>query len=255
MTERSNSETTAARDAEAATDPHGGPDSAAPEVQPPADPAAEAPPEPAPDKRMPLLVEQLGGWRGLFDSTLPVVVFVVVNTAAGLTAAIWSAVGAAVLVAVLRLVRRQTVQQAVSGLFGVVVAAFIAHRTGNAKGFFLFGIWASFGYAALFLASALVRWPLVGVIWEYVESTGAAWRRDRRLMRVYVLLTLMWSGVFLARGLVQHYLYDSDKTGWLAFARISMGYPVTLAALGVTLLLVRRVRRRAGLTGAVAVPD
>jgi hypothetical protein len=44
---------------------------------------------------------------------------------------------------------------------------------------------------------------------------------------------------------VQHYLYDANHTGWLAFARISMGYPVTLAALGVTLLLVRRVRRPA----------
>jgi hypothetical protein len=51
--------------------------------------------------------------------------------------------------------------------------------------------------------------------------------------------------VFLARGLVQHYLYDADHTGWLAFARISMGYPVTIGALGLTLLLVRRVRRAA----------
>jgi intracellular septation protein A len=255
MTERSSSDTTAA-DSEAATDPARDParepDPAGAGGQPPSEQALS---EEAPAKRVPLLVEQLGGWRGLFDSTLPVIVFVVANTAAGLTVAIWSAIGAALLVAGLRLARRQTVQQAVSGLFGVVVAAFIAHRTGNAKGFFLFGIWASFGYAGLFFASALVRWPLVGVIWEYVESTGAAWRRDRRLMRVYVLLTLMWSGVFLARGLVQHYLYDSDKTGWLAFARISMGYPVTLAALGLTLLLVRRVRRRAALTEAVAVPD
>jgi hypothetical protein len=50
-------------------------------------------------------------------------------------------------------------------------------------------------------------------------------------------------GVFLARGLVQRYLYDQDHTGWLAFARLAMGYPVTIAALAVSVLAVRRVRR------------
>jgi hypothetical protein len=214
-----------------------------------ADPVTTAP------RTTPLLVEQMGGWRGLFDSTVPVVVFVVANTIGGLTVAIWSAVGAALLISALRLVRRQTLQQAMSGLFGVAIAAYIAHRTGTAKGFFLFGIWASFAYAALFFGSVLVRRPLVGVIWEYVESGLPGWRQDRRLMRVYSLLTVLWAGVFLARGVVQHFLYDSDRTGWLAFARVSMGYPVTLAVLGLTLLLVRRVRRPAPAPAAAPTPE
>lgn len=214
--------------------------------------AAAEQPAPAP-KPVPLLVEQMGGWRGLLDSTLPVVVFVVANTLGGLTVAIWAALASGVLVAILRLARKQSIQQAISGLFGVAIAAYLAHRTGSAKGFFLFGIWASFAYAVLFGASVAARWPLVGVIWEYIDGSGTDWRRTRPLMRVYTLLTLVWTGVFLARGLVQHYLYDSDKTGWLAAARLSMGYPVTLAALGLTLLLVRRVRRTA-LPAAPAVP-
>ena len=52
-----------------------------------------------------------------------------------------------------RLVRRQPVQQAMSGLFGVLIAALIAARTGQARGYFLFGIWMSFAYAAVFAAS------------------------------------------------------------------------------------------------------
>jgi hypothetical protein len=139
------------------------------------------------------------------------------------------------------------VQQAVSGFFGVAVAAFIAARTGEAKGFFLLGIWASFLYAAIFLASVLARWPLVGLIWEYVDGAGdRAWRRDRRLMRVYTLCTLLWVAVFLSRGLVQRYLYDSDLTGWLAAARLGMGYPLTIGALAISVLAVRRVRRAEG---------
>jgi Protein of unknown function (DUF3159) len=190
------------------------------------------------------ILAQIGGWRGLFDSALPVVVFVLANTIAGLTVAIWSALGAGLLVAVLRLLRRQSTQQVLSGLLGVALAAYIAHRTGSAKGFFLFGIWASFGYAAVFGGSLLVRWPLVGLVWEYIEPSPADWRRERPMMRVYTWTTVMWTGVFLARGLVQHFLYDADRTGWLAVARIAMGYPVTLGALGVTLLAVRRASAR-----------
>jgi Protein of unknown function (DUF3159) len=198
-----------------------------------------------PAKPTPLLVESIGGWRGLVDSGLPVVVFVAVNAFAGLQAAIWAAIGVGVALFALRLARRQTVQQALSGFFGILVAAFIANRTGEAKGFFLLGIWASFVYAGVFLASVLARWPLVGVIWEYVDGRGigTAWRKDRPLMRVYTWCTLVWVLVFLARGLVQRYLYDQDLTGWLAVARLAMGYPFTIGAVAISVLAVRRVRK------------
>jgi hypothetical protein len=200
----------------------------------------------------PLLVESIGGWRGLFDSGVPVVVFVATNAAAGLTAAIWAAIGCGALLLVVRLARRETVQQAVSGFLGVALAAYIASRTGQAKGFFLLGIWASFVYAALFLASVVVRWPLVGVVWEYVDGAGGRWRRDAPLFRVYTWTTLVWIAVFLARGLVQRFLYEEDRTGWLAIARLAMGYPLTAGALAVTILAVRRVRRQADPDGFAA---
>lgn len=202
-------------------------------------------PEAAADepKRPPLLVESIGGWRGLIDSGLPVVVFVGVNAAAGLSTAIWAAVGTGLVLCVLRLLRKQTVQQAISGFLGVALAAYIASRTGEAKGFFLLGIWASFLYAAVFAVSVLLRWPLVGVVWEYVDGGGGTWRRDKPLMRVYTWMTLLWVAVFLSRGLVQRFLYEEDRTGWLAVARLAMGYPLTIGALALTVLLVRRVRR------------
>jgi Protein of unknown function (DUF3159) len=217
---------------------------------PPGEPAADRAgaddgPAPARPRSQPLLVEQIGGWRGLVDSGLPVVVFVAANAIGGLTAAVWSAVGCGVLLLSLRLVRRESVQQAISGFLGVALAAYIASRTGQAKGFFLLGIWASFLYAALFLGSVLVRWPLVGVVWEYVDGGGGSWRREAPLLRVYTWTTLLWVGVFLARFLVQRFLYEGDHTGWLAVARLSMGYPVTVGALAITILAVRRVRRRA----------
>ncbi|WP_039799148.1 DUF3159 domain-containing protein [Nocardia araoensis] len=186
------------------------------------------------------LLEQLGGFSGLIYSTLPVVVFVPVNSVAGLAAAIWSALGVAAAIFLWRLVRRDPLQPAISGFFGVGICAFIAYRMGEAKGFFLFGIYTSLVYAGVFLASILVRRPLVGVIWGVLNGHGSDWRSDPRSVRLYDLATTTWILVFGARYLVQSELYDTDRTGWLAFARIAMGWPLTAVALAVTIWAVRR---------------
>ncbi|ATL68868.1 DUF3159 domain-containing protein [Nocardia terpenica] len=186
------------------------------------------------------LLEQLGGISGLIYSTLPVVVFVPANALWGLTGAIWAALGVAAAILVWRLARRSPIQPAISGFLGVGVCALIAYRMGAAKGFFLFGIWASLLYGGVFLASLVVRWPLAGVIWGVLNGHGTEWRSDRRVLRLYDLATVVWVVVFGARFLVQQHFYESDSTGLLAIARIAMGWPLTAVALLVTVWAVRR---------------
>ncbi|QIS21196.1 DUF3159 domain-containing protein [Nocardia terpenica] len=186
------------------------------------------------------LLEQLGGISGLIYSTLPVVVFVPANALWGLTGAIWAALGVAAAILVWRLVRRSPIQPAISGFLGVGVCALVAYRMGAAKGFFLFGIWASLLYGGVFLASLVVRWPLAGVIWGVLNGHGTDWRADRRVLRLYDLATVVWVVVFGARFLVQQHFYESDSTGLLAIARIAMGWPLTAVALLVTVWAVRR---------------
>lgn len=199
---------------------------------------------PTDDEAQPTLLEQMGGISGLIYSSVPVLVFVLINSFFGLQPAIWSALGSAVLITVLRVVRKEPLQPAISGFFGVAIAAFIAYRTGSAKGFFLFGIWASLIYGSVFLASVLVRWPLVGVIWSFLNGHGMRWRADRKAVYAYNLATLTWVAVFAARFIVQRWLYDEDQTGWLAFARLAMGYPLTAIALVVTVWAVRNAGHR-----------
>lgn len=192
---------------------------------------------------------QLGGVSGLISSMIPVIVFVVVNAAFGVTAAIVAASCTAALVAVVRLLRRDGLAPAVSGFLGVAICAFIAHRVGDAKGYFLLGIWTSLVYAGVLLASILVRWPLIGVAWNYVNGAGTQWRSNRRTLIAYDIATAFWALVFAGRYLAQSSLYDSGDTGWLAVARIGMGWPLTALAVVVTVLLVRRASR-ASLTSA-----
>jgi hypothetical protein len=185
----------------------------------------------------------MGGLSGLVASVVPIAVFVVLNAIAGFTAALWAALASAVVIAVLRLVRHERLQPAVSGAIGVGLCALIAYRMGEAKGFFLLGIWMSLIYAALFVGSLLVRYPLVGVIWHGLRGDGMRWRGNRRIVRAYDVATATWAVVFVARFVVQRWLYDNDETNALGVARLAMGLPLTAVAAAVTVWAARRAGR------------
>jgi Protein of unknown function (DUF3159) len=226
-----------------------------------------------------LVLDQLGGWRGMVDATLPTVAFIVANSLEGLRVGIWSALGAAVLVFALRLLRRESVQQAVSGLIGVGIAVAIAAASGQARDFFVIGILRSTAVGVVLLGSILVRRPLVGVVAEFLAPshlgamathslpgfrrrldrvTGHApsdaprepdpeperhWRDDPRLLRAYGWLTVMWGGTFLLRALVQYVFYRADEVEILGTVSLLLGLPVTAVELLVTLWVVSRLHQ------------
>lgn len=189
------------------------------------------------------LLDQMGGLSGLIYSSLPVIVFVPISSAFGLLPAICAALGVAALVLVWRLVRKESVQPAVSGFAGVGFCALFAWVVGAAKGYFLLGIWTSLVWAAVFGLSVLIRRPVVGYIWSWVNGHGYRWRSVRRAVLAFDVATLTWVLVFGARFLVQHHLYDADRTGWLATARIAMGWPLTGIAALVTYFAIKAAQR------------
>lgn len=210
-----------------------------PAIEPPTFEQDETPEEPEPT-----MFEQMGGVAGMIYSAIPVIVFVLTNSFFGLTAAIWAALSSAVLITLIRLVRRETLMPAISGFFGVAIAAFIAYRTGTAKGFFLFGIWQSLFYGLVLVMSVVVRWPLIGLFWNFINGAGTKWRRDRRSVRDFDIATLALAAVFGARFIVQKWLYEEDQTGWLAVAKIGMGLPLFALALLVIVWAIRRSDKR-----------
>ena len=226
-----------------------------------------------------LVLDQLGGWRGMVDATLPTIAFIVANSLDGLRTGIWAALGCAVLVFALRLVRRESVQQAFSGLFGVAIAVAIAAASGQARDFFVIGILRSTVVGVLLLGSILVRRPLVGVVAEFLAPShlGAMasqslprwgrrldrlprpvapdatrepdpvpdrhWREDPRLLRAYSWLTVLWGGTFLLRALVQYVFYRADEVEILGTMSLLLGLPVTAVELLVTLWVVSRLHQ------------
>jgi hypothetical protein len=224
-------------------------------------PTDEHPTDPHGDRRTlsgepavrPALVEALGGKRGLVDSGLPAAVFVFVNSVVAafadrdtaLRAALVGAVVVGAGVVALRLVRRQTLQQALSGFLALAIAVLFAARSGEARDFFLPGILINVVYATVFVVSAVVARPIVGYVYAAVDGLSPAWRTDRRLRGVFAVATVGWGLVFAARAAVQGSLYALDRPGWLAAARLLMGWPLTILAVAATVAWVRRGRARA----------
>lgn len=187
------------------------------------------------------LMEALGGKRGITDSGLPGAVFVTVYTlsAQDLQIALWSAVALAVLLTLIRVIRRESLQFAITGLIGIGLAAFIAQRTGRAQDFFLLPLLKDAGFAALYLTSILVRWPLMGVIIGPLLGEGMTWRKDPARRRAYSLATWPWVGLFASRLVVQVPLYLLGATVALGYLRVAMGIPLYLVTLWLTYRAIR----------------
>lgn len=185
--------------------------------------------------------EAIGGPRGIIDSSVPTIAFVIVNAEAGLTAGIVVAVVAALGLLVLRIARREPVQQTFSGLFAVAFAAFIASRTGDAKGFFLPSIAKNAVGVVVALASVAFRRPVAGYLMAGLDARYGQWREVPEQRRAAFWATFVWIAVFAIRAVVQGVLYLIDQSGWLAAANIALGLPLFGVAILASYAIVRRI--------------
>jgi intracellular septation protein A len=186
--------------------------------------------------------ELFGGPRDWVDALLPTFAFVVANVAGGLDTAIKAAVVAEVLVIAVRLVRRETLRHAFSGAFGVALAIFLAKRSGDAKNFFLPGIVINLTYGGVFVLSAVLRKPIVGLIMRVIQDKPKEWHEHPVVRRAYTEATLLWAATFFVRGIVAEVLRREDQLGWLTVMKVA-GTPIYVAALALTLPYVKRRTR------------
>ncbi len=214
-----------------------------------AEPAATPPrgPAPAPAKQLSAstFVEVFGGVRGLFDSSLPAAVFVLVRLFAPLNTAIVAAVVSGLLVVVLRRSRGQSLQQAASGFFALVLAVVISRSTGTGKGFFLPGILITAGSGLVFLVSLLLRRPAVAVALAAFDPRYAPWRELPALRRACVLSTAAWAASFFLRAGVATAVALSvgDKAGddiVLLVVINVVKWPLIIGSALLTVALVKR---------------
>ena len=179
-----------------------------------------------------ILDRAIGGWRGLIDSGLPTLVFIIAYLVwpEDLMRSIWAALTAGVVVLVIRLIRRDPITQILAGFLGLGIAVAFTAWTGKAENFFLPGLLTNLAYGSAFLISIIIMWPLLGVVLGYFTGTGTAWRKDPMLRRAAAAASWIWVALFFGRLVVQLPLFLAEAIGPLGVIKIVMGWPLFLAA-------------------------
>jgi hypothetical protein len=179
----------------------------------------------SPPEQPPSPLDLLRDRRAMVDTGLGPLAFVIVNAVAGLHTAAAVAVGISVLLMIERLIRRRPVVNAVGGLLGTGLAAFIALRTGRPEGYFVPRMLYQLALAIVFAGSVLIRRPIVGFIIAALYRAEPGWSELPPVRRAMSELTLAWALLFGVRAAVYAVLIASGKVGWLAAASIVMGWP------------------------------
>jgi hypothetical protein len=188
------------------------------------------------------IASSIGGTWGLLESVVPITVFsVVYGFTRELKPSLLAALTPAVLFAIRRVFLREPLTQAVSGLLGLGLGAVLAMRSGKAEDVFLPSIWKNLGFGAAYAVSALVRWPLVGLVLGPVLGENLDWRRSPARLRVYRQVTWLWVGVFALRLAIQVPLYLAGKPAVLGAVNVPLGLPLFGVAVWLSWLILKRV--------------
>jgi hypothetical protein len=191
------------------------------------------------------LLSAMGGIRGLVESILPGLAFLVVYTLTqNLLLSVLIPIGISIIFVVVRIITRQPFTSAVAGVFGIALSAGLALFTGRAEDNFVFGFIVNGVFLVALIISIAVRWPLIGVIASLVTGEGSGWRTDKAKFKVALIATLLWCGLFGLRLAVELPLYFAGNVQALAGLKLLLGVPLYAAMLWVTWLLVRTVYAR-----------
>ncbi len=183
----------------------------------------------------------IGGWIGVIESILPVLLFVSIlaftkNTV--LAVIIAAATSATFLL--IQIVRKKPLTQAIAGAVGIAISAFLPLRDGgHAADYFLQGFFTNGAYLSVLLISVMIRWPIIGVLIGLLLGDNKGWRSDKAKLRRFQAATGIWIALFASRLIVQVPLYFANETELLGIFRIAMGVPLYALCIWFTWLMVR----------------
>jgi hypothetical protein len=185
------------------------------------------------------VIKALGGKKGLIDSGLPAVVFLVTfNLRNNLREAIVAALSLSICLAIVRLAKKDTIQHSISGILGVLICAYFANRSGNASDFYIPKLLTNLAYGSAYLIANLVGWPLLGIVLGPLLGENFEWRKNPERRKVYTRASWIWVAMFFSRIAVQYPIYRSGNVNLLGTVNLAMGYPLFFAtAYGSWLVL------------------
>lgn len=197
--------------------------------------------------RQDTLVSLLGGRRGAFDATAPVVVFILTWMLTGNSIA-WAAGASLVsagLLAIVRLRQRQKPRAVILGLLSVAVACLIVLHTGRAQDILLPRIVTNAASALVWAGFIVFRRPLLGLIVGGLLGQKTRWRRDPDLLRAYSAASWVWVAMYALRVAILTPFWNSDAERLAVVAggvaQVVLSWPLLVLCLIVSGWVIRAV--------------
>ena len=189
------------------------------------------------------LLASIGGVQGLIENALPsflyVLVFVIWKS---IPIALWSVGIVIAALSVRHIFKRKPLIQLVGSFAGLGLAIWLTTRPGGqAKDYFIQGLITNVVYGSVFLLSVIVRWPIIGILVGIFTGQGTRWRADRRKVKFFDIVTMLWVGLFAIRLAVEVPLYLVGDIVMLGFMKLVLGLPFYLTMIWISWLLLRRV--------------
>jgi len=186
------------------------------------------------------VINALGGKKGLIDSGVPAVVFLIVfNVTKEVNTAIVAALSLSMLLAIIRLIMKDTIQHSVSGVIGVLICAYFANRSGNATDFYIPKLLTNLGYGTVYLIANLVGWPILGLVLGPLLGENLTWRKNPARKKMYIKASWIWVAMFFSRIAVQYPIYKNGNVNLLGTVNLAMGYPLFFAAAYFTWMVIK----------------
>lgn len=188
------------------------------------------------------VLRSAGGVQGIAESIAPGLVFLIAFTiTTDLTPSLIAALAVAAVFTVVRLIQRKPLTQALAGVVGVGISAWLANSTGKAEDFYLPGLITNAAYVVGMVISIVIKWPIAGLLFGFIRNEGLDWRKDAVRVRAYRLGTWIIVAVLVLRLLVQVplYLMGPDGLAALATTRLIMGAPLYILGVWIAWLVTR----------------
>jgi len=188
------------------------------------------------------VIDAFGGKKGLIDSGIPSVVFLIVfNLQRDLQTALVAAISISAVLTIVRLAKRDTIQHSISGFIGILICAWFANRTGNPSDLYIPKLLTNLGYGTVYLIANLAGWPILGLMLGPILGENLLWRKNPARKKVYIQAGWLWVAMFFTRIAVQYPIYRSGNVNLLGTVNLAMGYPLFLATAYGSWLIIRRV--------------
>jgi hypothetical protein len=194
------------------------------------------------------LRSMIGGKAGIADGAVPAVLFVTGNAIWSLTIGAIAATAYGVAVLAYRAVRRQRVRHAAIGLGALAFSVGIALLTRNPNAYFVPGAALGALTGLLYLITVAVRQPISAMLAMAVERKERAYYKLPEVHRMHMIVTSVWGLTFVARAALRSILIVNDQTELLGASAIVLGYPLTAALVGGSVVYLRRGAKRLAAT-------